>query len=822
MPGAWRGTPLELAGLAGVLLDQVGAAVIAVDTGGMVTYWNPEAERALGWARGDVLGRELGELLADPAYSPLQTTLAGQRWAGRLTVRSKAGGDVAGWATCSPLRVPDGAVAGAVAIIQIGAAGTGAHDPLDHVLAGLDAGVVLQDLSGALIYANGPAALALGSGSPDELLAAPLGGVRDRFEVFDEDGSPVSTEQLPGRLVLAGGEPVERLLRFRTLATGAEGWSTVRATPVRDSDGRLTGAISIFRDVTARRRTEESLRFLAQAGALLGHSLDWEATLGGVARLAVPAFADWCIVDVIERDQTIRRVAVAAANPRDQDVLEDLRRRYSPSWDSPQPAARALREGASVIIDEFTPEALAETVVDAEHLRLMTELAPRSSIAVPLVAHGRTLGVVTFAWSRSDHRYVTADLPFAEEIARRAAIAVANARLYKAEQEARQQLVFLAEASAALATSLDYELTLERVAQLAVPKLADWCVIDVLDADETVRRVAVVCADPAKQQLAVELGQSYPDRPMRREGTSKVLASGLSELISAVTDDWLEAIAPDPRQFEILSSLGLVSNILVPLIARGRTIGVLTIATAESGRIYGLDELAVAEDLGRRAALAVDNARLFHEAEARGDAARALAYVADGVVLLDEQGIVRFWNPAAAEITGFSADDVLARSAAEAIPGWTGVSARVRIGTGPGAGGARAETLPLDLGGREVWLSISAVRFAEGIVYAFRDLTEERALERLRSDFVSTVSHELRTPLAAIYGAAARRLHSCRLPAREPVGRDLGGGRAVGPDGQRHPVGESARLGHPARCDAELRRRRSGSRCDRRLPHAHS
>src|SRR5262249_58575479 len=138
--------------------------------------------------------------------------------------------------------------------------------------------------------------------------------------------------------------------------------------------------------------------------------------------------------------------------------------------------------------------------------------------------------------------------------------------------------------------------------------------------------------------------------------------------MAEVTDEWLEAIATDGRQFEILRSLGLRSNILVPLNARGRTIGVLAVATAESARVYGADELAVAQDLARRAALAVDNARLFHQAEARAEAARALSYVADGVVLLDESGVVRFWNAAAAAITGLSDQDLPRRPPVDAYP----------------------------------------------------------------------------------------------------------------------------------------------------------
>ncbi|HKG10611.1 MAG TPA: ATP-binding protein [Gaiellaceae bacterium] len=136
-------------------------------------------------------------------------------------------------------------------------------------------------------------------------------------------------------------------------------------------------------------------------------------------------------------------------------------------------------------------------------------------------------------------------------------------------------------------------------------------------------------------------------------------------------------------------------------------------------------------------------------AEERQHAAVALEYVADGVFLLDADGVVRFWNPAAEAITGLAPAQVVGRAAGEAIAGWADIAERVAA-----APEGRPVSVPLELDGREIWLSIGAVRFADGTVFAFRDLTEERGLEQLKSEFISTVSHELRTPLAAIYGAS--------------------------------------------------------------------
>ncbi len=134
--------------------------------------------------------------------------------------------------------------------------------------------------------------------------------------------------------------------------------------------------------------------------------------------------------------------------------------------------------------------------------------------------------------------------------------------------------------------------------------------------------------------------------------------------------------------------------------------------------------------------------------------ARVLEHVDDGVFLVDDEGRIRHWNPAAQAITGLPAHTVLGLRADDALVGWNAVAAAVPVAQVPGPGSHEAKTLPLEIDGRELWLSISGVQSGEGIVYAFRNLTEERALDELKSEFVATISHELRTPLAAIYGAA--------------------------------------------------------------------
>jgi PAS domain S-box-containing protein len=140
--------------------------------------------------------------------------------------------------------------------------------------------------------------------------------------------------------------------------------------------------------------------------------------------------------------------------------------------------------------------------------------------------------------------------------------------------------------------------------------------------------------------------------------------------------------------------------------------------------------------------------------------ARVLEHVDDGVFLVDDDGFVQHWNPAAHAITGIRPDEALGRQAETVLPGWEVVAPLIPVGAAPGPGSVEAKVVPLELDGRELWLAVSGVSFSDGTVYAFRSLTEERALDELKGEFIATVSHELRTPLAAIYGSAQTLLRT--------------------------------------------------------------
>ena len=205
--------------------------------------------------------------------------------------------------------------------------------------------------------------------------------------------------------------------------------------------------------------------------------------------------------------------------------------------------------------------------------------------------------------------------------------------------------------------------------------------------------------------------------------------------------------AVDEMHLELLRELQLRSYLAVPVLARGEVVAVISLLASDSGRRFRELDLRTAEELALRVAAVIENAQLYEEVERRARASRALETIADGVVLIDPRDIVLLWNAAAEQITGISAADIVGRPAREALPGYSGNVGSLDVD-------GRPQTVPVEIDGRELWLSFSAVRFDDGTVYAFRDLTEERGLEQMRADFVATVSHELRTPLAAIYGAA--------------------------------------------------------------------
>jgi PAS domain S-box-containing protein len=329
------------------------------------------------------------------------------------------------------------------------------RDQLAVILQGVADGITVQDPSGQLIYANDAAAKACGYASAEALLAAPVSEVMQQFELRDTDGRPLPWDQLPGRRALQGIPSHNTIVRFHITATGEERWSSVASTPVFDEHGAVRLAVNIFHDITERKRAEIKERFLSEASHVLGSSLDYETTLNRIAKLAVPMLADWCRIDLVTDDSSPHVVTVVHSDPAKQELAQELRRRYILDSDAGYSYPHVIRTGQPELIAEI-PDALLQAVAkDAEQLSMLRGLGLRSSISVPLIAHQRTLGALTFVMAESGRRYSADDLALVEELAHRAALAVDNARLYhEAQQAIRMRDQFLSIASHELKTPL--------------------------------------------------------------------------------------------------------------------------------------------------------------------------------------------------------------------------------------------------------------------------------------------------------------------------------------------------------------------------------
>ena len=232
---------------------------------------------------------------------------------------------------------------------------------------------------------------------------------------------------------LERGEEYAVELRFRR-PSGEYRICFVRGEALRSEQGDPVRMTGVVRDITERKRTEEAQRFLAEATAELSSSLDYRATLSAVARLSVPGLADWCGVDVLGDNGVLERLAIAHKDPEKVRWARELQERYPVDPDAPYGVPEVMRTARAEFYPEITEETLESFAVDEEQLRLMRELGFTSAMLVPMTLHERVLGTITLVSAEGRRRYEEADLELAEELGRRAALAVENARLYEEAQ----------------------------------------------------------------------------------------------------------------------------------------------------------------------------------------------------------------------------------------------------------------------------------------------------------------------------------------------------------------------------------------------------
>jgi serine phosphatase RsbU (regulator of sigma subunit) len=365
--------------------------------------------------------------------------------------------------------------------------------------------------------------------------------------------------------------------------------------------------------VNAQPVSDVAVGLLIEAGSVLATSLDLTTTMGHVAKLTIPRLADLCVIDLRDDDGPIRDVAVAASDPGLAQALEQLRMRYPLDPVGGHPVARVIRSGEPELLEAMTSTLLSEFAESSEHAKFMIDHGYHSAVVAPLVARGHTLGAISVLRIGDSDSYTQGDLELVCELARRAALAIDNARLYSEVKRAQLTESFMAQVSSVLASSMDYAETLQRVAQLAVPRIADWCAVDLLDESEQIRRVAVHHSDPARLALAQQLDRVYRPTLDEPAGVPEVIRGGRSRIFTDIDPEALAAYARDTEHLELLRAIGATAVIIVPMAGATRTIGAITLVSSESTRHLSSADLALAERLGRRAGTAVENARLYTE-----------------------------------------------------------------------------------------------------------------------------------------------------------------------------------------------------------------
>jgi len=307
---------------------------------------------------------------------------------------------------------------------------------LRTVLGALTEAVTVQRRDGEVVYANQAAATLNGFDTVEEFMATPLPEFFRRWEVRDEDGGPVAPERLPGRRVLAGErEPAPLLLQVVNRASGERRWRLVKARAVLDTDGQPRLAVNVFEDVTEQRDRELAQSFLVRASKLLGASLDPAETLENLARAVVPELADWCAVDMPDERGVLRRVATADRRPERTREASLIVRERSGERALPIGPPQVMRSGRPEYYPAITDELLQAAALDPEQLERLRSVGARSALVVPIVAAAGVIGTITLGTIESGRALTPRDLELAEELGRRAGIAVEHSRVHGERSE---------------------------------------------------------------------------------------------------------------------------------------------------------------------------------------------------------------------------------------------------------------------------------------------------------------------------------------------------------------------------------------------------
>jgi PAS domain S-box-containing protein len=627
-----RIAPGEGATTQSILIDQVEAAVIGLDLTGHITHWNGFAAHLFGLSREEALGRPLFTLLAKPedqnSSDAIDLAASGSSTDAEYVVKHKNGDSVTVQARISPMRDAKAVIIGAVAVCvdishrKRAERRTTTQYQVTRVLAEsptlaqatprlLEALCTSLDFDLAALWTVDPAGEVLRCVNvwqgPDIELT--------EFQQKTKEIALPRNVGLPGH-VWATGTPAwvsnmqQRDDYPRQSAAAADGFRGAFAFPIL-LNSEVLGIIETF----TREVGEPDLgmmELMAAIGSQVGQFIDRKAVEDAVIRSearksAILEAALDCVISMNHRGEVVE------FNPAAERTFgwrrEDVIGKEMASLIIPPAFADAHRRGLSRYLET------GEGPVLGKRIELTAQRADGSEFPVEItITRVQLPGPALFTGyirDISNRKRTEADLSLLLE----------RERAARAQAErAQERLAILATASDLLSETLDYGETLKQVAALAVPGMADWCAIDVLESGK-ILNVAIAHADPSKMELAQRVQRDHPQQPDAAWGVPRVLRTGQSDLFHEIQNEQLLASALTDEHYQILTELGLRSAMILPLSARGRTFGAISFVCAESGRLYSEDDLSFATDLARRAALAIDNARLYEE---RSHVARTL------------------------------------------------------------------------------------------------------------------------------------------------------------------------------------------------------
>jgi PAS domain S-box-containing protein len=657
------GPEITLAGLAGAdLIAQAPAAIVVTDRDGAIVTWNRQAERLFGFPARDVIGRRAEELgdgtPPPPVVRELRSRIrAGGVWNGEVPAVRRDGSRIRIHVVGAPISDAEGRRAGAfsIALEQTGddfaqAAQTRLELLLqasEMLARSLDPEAGLQGVArlaaawlaevcaiDLLDDEGGMRRVAVADADPSR---APL---TERLRAFPPDpyGAHMSVALREGRSEILN-ELTDEILGDRL--RGRAHIEVVRQIDARSAlilplaaRGRTLGAMLLIAcgerppfgpdDLAVAEELARRTAVAVDNSVLLREARERADAAQRLQRLSDAALAHVDLDDLLEEILALLRhelacnaAAVLLMEPSGQQLTvratSGLESGAGPGLRmlADDPSAAAVGIGAPVVIDDPT---------DDQAGPLLGGRGVRTLMSAPLRVGPRTVGLLQADWF-APHPLGQDEIDLVGLAAGRIALAVDRARAYEAEHDARLRLELLARASDVLGESLDFRSALGDLARLIVPDLADWCAIDLVEANGF-HKISVAHSDPAKVGLARELVRRYPPDPDDAAGAgAAVPLPGVADTGRGAPAAFLERNAADDEHRAILRGLGMRSVIVVPLTARGRTHGTLTLVTAESGRIYGDDDLAFATELARRAATAIDTARLYQD---RDQVARTL------------------------------------------------------------------------------------------------------------------------------------------------------------------------------------------------------